>query len=918
MSFKLKAVLVFLGISFLPYIVTMLLFGNSFRQEQHKTITKEMKTQLNLTVERIDQHLFTLRNDMAFIAKSELMNDIYTQDLDRRISTMLLAKKNDLKMVGDFYVIDQNNNIVASSDFFSISQKGRGKAFFSVPILSSFSQQPIAKLIVTYPFENFKPFFSNSPERHYYIHHRNVTIDLRSSIFKESLKVSRNLQIKPDLMIVLEVEKSFAYQLLYKYERWFVLLLITGALFIIAAAYYVAKELIYPVVILSNTVKKITETQDYKQKVSVVRDDEIGDLSDAFNTMVSSIDKALKEKEDSIKEQIRLLNIIMGTGAGTWELNVQTGELHLNEEWANMLGYTLEELSPISFSTWENLSHPDDIVHSNEILKRHLGGELNYDEYEIRMRHKEGHWVWIYTSGSVVVRSKNGSPLWLAGVQLDISERKHAEEVIRESEMRYRALLDNANQCFLSFSADMILLHNCSAKCFEIFGSDIAGKHVAELLFPSDEKERAVFIEDLRSLIGDGDSLRVDNILSLLCNEFIIGKKVISAEYKMIGEESFMIILTDITEQIALEKNIAKEKKRLRMIVSAVENKNELFEILDEYKEFMKRRVEMVNKDKTALQNISNIYQSVHTFKGLFAQEEFITTPLGLHKLETKLSNFLSEGEITNEQLSTVLQKVELENWLQKDLSVLTQALGEDFFNQNNIIAINTERIDEIKKNISFKLEGEGVEEDKKEQILAEIEKLKHASIKELLSMYPRVVEKLSQKLSKSVYPMKIIGGEDIYLTDNCVLFIQSLGHVFRNCVDHGIENLEDRFISGKNDIATVSCVVRDAENGIEIVIADDGCGIDTEKVIEKAIQSRTYTKEEIALMSRDDIVRMIFHDNFSTADEVTDCSGRGIGMTAVKTEIEKLGGNVSVETKSGVGTTFIFFLPNANIRISV
>jgi response regulator RpfG family c-di-GMP phosphodiesterase len=295
MSFKLKTILLFLGISLIPYALTMLLLGNSFRQEQHKAITQELNTQLRLTVERIDQNLVTLKNDMLFITKSDVMNDIYTQDLDRRISTMLVLKKNDMKMTGDFYVIDQNDFIIASSDFTAITKKETKEPFFSVPIVSSFTQKQIARLIVVYPLANFKPFFSNTPERHYYIEHLNGTIDLRPSVFEDSLKVSRALPIKSDLRIVLEEEKELAYQLLYKYERWFILLLIAGALFISSAAYYVATGLIRPLITLSNTAKKITKTQDYTQQVSFDRDDEIGQLSEAFNTMIGGMDRALGE-----------------------------------------------------------------------------------------------------------------------------------------------------------------------------------------------------------------------------------------------------------------------------------------------------------------------------------------------------------------------------------------------------------------------------------------------------------------------------------------------------------------------------------------------------------------------------------------------------------------------------------------------
>lgn len=295
MSFKLKTILLFLGISLIPYALTMVFLGNSFREEQYEAVTKEMNTQINLTVQRIDQHLSTLNADMQFMAKSDVMNDLYTQDLDKRIGSMLLAKKYDMKMVGEFYVVDQKGIIVASSDFATIGKQQQGESFFSVPVISNLTQKSIGSLVVTYPLENFKPFFENTPERHYYVAHHDGSIHLRPKVFEEALKVSRMLISKPDTTIVLEEEKEFAYHLLSKYEKWFIILLITGAGFIAIAAYFVATSLIRPVITLSNVAKEITRTQDYTQKVTVDRDDEVGQLSDAFNTMIGSMDQALDE-----------------------------------------------------------------------------------------------------------------------------------------------------------------------------------------------------------------------------------------------------------------------------------------------------------------------------------------------------------------------------------------------------------------------------------------------------------------------------------------------------------------------------------------------------------------------------------------------------------------------------------------------
>ncbi|MDO9540666.1 MAG: PAS domain S-box protein, partial [Methanocalculus sp.] len=131
------------------------------------------------------------------------------------------------------------------------------------------------------------------------------------------------------------------------------------------------------------------------------------------------------------EERARLLNIIEGTQAGTWEWNIQTGETVFNEEWARMLGYTLDELSPISIATWQALSDPDDLKSAGDLLQKHFAHDLPYYDCEMRMRHKDGHWIWIQDRGRVISRTDDGRPLMMFGIHLDITDRKIAEEELR-------------------------------------------------------------------------------------------------------------------------------------------------------------------------------------------------------------------------------------------------------------------------------------------------------------------------------------------------------------------------------------------------------------------------------------------------------------------------------------------------------
>jgi len=139
-------------------------------------------------------------------------------------------------------------------------------------------------------------------------------------------------------------------------------------------------------------------------------------------------------------ERERLDFVLKGTKLGTWVWNVQTGETEFNETWAAIVGYTLAELEPISIETWKRLTHPDDLPKAQAALDRCFSNEDIQYQCELRMRHKDGHWVWVLDRGQVMRRDADGQPLMMFGTHDDITQRKEAERALRESESQFKAL----------------------------------------------------------------------------------------------------------------------------------------------------------------------------------------------------------------------------------------------------------------------------------------------------------------------------------------------------------------------------------------------------------------------------------------------------------------------------------------------
>jgi two-component system chemotaxis sensor kinase CheA len=178
-----------------------------------------------------------------------------------------------------------------------------------------------------------------------------------------------------------------------------------------------------------------------------------------------------------------------------------------------------------------------------------------------------------------------------------------------------------------------------------------------------------------------------------------------------------------------------------------------------------------------------------------------------------------------------------------------------------------------------------------------------------VFSRFPRIVRDLSNQLGKQC--QLLLEGEDVELDKSVIEAIgDPLTHLIRNAVDHGIESPEVRTKAGKPAAGTIVLRAFHQAGKVNITITDDGAGINIAKLKEKAIALGLMRPEQAANMSDREALRLVFHPGFSLKDKVTEISGRGVGMDVVKTNIEKLGGAVGIDTEVGRGTTINVRLP--------
>ncbi len=498
--------------------------------------------------------------------------------------------------------------------------------------------------------------------------------------------------------------------------------------------------------------------------------------------------------------------------------------------------------------------------------------------------------------------------------EAEIRNRKQIEEKSQELRRKNDAiknLMDNAGQGFLSFGKDLVVSGEHSLECVQILRVPVEGRDFVALMARHVSSEVArTMAQVFESVFASDKTLRAKVYLSLLPPEVTIYDRSVSIEYKIIqygDQKRMMLILTDVTEKKKLEARMVEERNNVKMVAKALTRQSDVNLAMEELAAFAPGDASAIvaaAADPGAA--LAEIFRLIHTFKGDFAQLGLHNTAAGLHAEEDRLAALSARPEApARDELAGIVAGWDARALLQEDVGILTDILGKAFFEKDERFQIGEEALGDIERQVMALPEGA-----ERKGILDSLRRLRQRSLKEILAEYREYLQALADRLGKAVEPLRVVG-DDVFVDKETVQrFVKSLVHVFRNMIDHGIESPEERLEAGKREQGVVKCKVRLEGGEVRLGISDDGRGIDAAKVARAAAAKGLVSPGDVAGLPLEKVYALLFEDSFSTKEEVSALSGRGVGLSAVKAEVERLGGTVEVASTPGLGSKFTFRFP--------
>jgi len=494
----------------------------------------------------------------------------------------------------------------------------------------------------------------------------------------------------------------------------------------------------------------------------------------------------------------------------------------------------------------------------------------------------------------------------------ELEERvEERTQQLRKKNNSLKTLLNNTGEGFCKFDNSLLVESEYSRECTTLFDK----KNLEKTYFPSliarGEENDPSFVESiLKSSFSEQDHVRRNSFLTLLPDQTVINSRIIQLKYRSIfedGKPKIMLIARDITEEMALRDEIHQERVLFNKIVKIVMNYRDFNELQNDYTRFFTDNINRLLHNKTVhFTEIKNeLYRIIHTYKGNFACYGLDDLTEKLHQMEISLRE---EDFRSIEKLSEYIHNTPFEQWLETEMKEIYEIIDPEFFTKS-LVNKKTKRLIRNLEEVLSEID----ETDKTKQALSILRRFEQEYLMELLVPMKNLVNTTADRLNVPLNPLTIAGDDILVNPEKINPLLKSLIHIFRNSLDHGIEDADERVRKGKPEKATIAITISEYEEHITLAISDDGDGIDKEKIIKSAKQ-RGILEEDTEIIRDEDLHQLLFMQGFSTTETINRLSGFGTGLASVERETRRLGGEIRISSEKNVGTTVTIDLPGKQI----
>ncbi len=613
--------------------------------------------------------------------------------------------------------------------------------------------------------------------------------------------------------------------------------------------------------------------------------------------------------------------IIGATQAGTWKWNLKTGHAIFNERWAEIIGYTLAELAPISIDTWVQQTHPADLESAQKLLQQHFSGDTEYFEANFRMRHKDGHWVWVHSRGKVTNWEADGAPLWMFGTHMDITERMEASLDLQASQAKYQRLIDNVGEKFIIYShrgisGEMTYVSDGVTDVFGLSKEEILGKRWFELgsWLPQDTEKAKAYVK--QRMEGKANFMQFEmRFLHPSGTEHTLRV----SSHPVRDRNGNIISIDGIAEDITEQKR-SQERARMAATVFAHSQESIIITNTDALivdcnpaagrmtgysrEDLIGRNPRLFSSGTHTAGFYRHLWQTLtsgRVWQGTFRNRRKNGTPYWIEASISPIKDH--DGNITqyvavSRDITRRKQQLEALRQAKRDAQMANTAKSEFVANISHEIRTPMNAI------LGFTdlcLEGDLGPRQRK--YLGNVKESAHSMlslINEILDFSKieagkLVIESIPFDLSRELDMITTMTRQLIHTKQVELQLLQTLPASTRLLGDplrlkQILTNLTSNAVKftnqGKIQIAVTELARDDSSIELEFSVCDTGIGMDTEKL------------------------NAIFQP-FSQADTSTTrkFGGTGLGLTISSQLIEKMGSSIDVESEPGIGSTFYFRL---------